>query len=88
MEVSRQLYAPAALSLESHPPCRRLTGPQIRSEICGSEKNPLPGIKPPLPQPVAVMRSTTVLSETQIVMGNELESIWKEAIVAYSKVGV
>jgi hypothetical protein len=66
MEVSGQLHALAALSLEKDPTYlmnRWMGGPQSRSRRGGEEKNsqPLPGLEPPIIQPVA-QRYTTELS--------------------------
>jgi hypothetical protein len=58
MEVSGQLHSPASLTPRKEP-CypldRRLSGPQSRSGRGGEEKNsqPLPGLEPPIIQPVA-----------------------------------
>jgi hypothetical protein len=58
MEVSGQFHAPAALHQYSLD--RRLGGPQSRSERGDEEKNsqPLPGLEPPIIQPVAQHYST------------------------------
>jgi hypothetical protein len=66
MEVSSQLHAPTSLTPGKEPLVpldRRLVGPQSRSGRSGEEKNsqPLPGIEPPIIQPVA-QRYTTELS--------------------------
>jgi hypothetical protein len=58
MEVSGQLHASDALhqgKVPWYPLYRRLGGPQTRSERGGEEKNfhPLPGLEPPINQPVA-----------------------------------
>jgi hypothetical protein len=59
MEVSGQLHAPATLLLGEMPPpryqlCRRLGGPQSRSESGGMEKIPTPdGTRTPVVQSVA-----------------------------------
>jgi hypothetical protein len=64
MRWGGQLHAPAALPPRKEPPwCpldRRLGGPQSRSERGGEEKNsqPLPGLEPPIIQPVARRYST------------------------------
>jgi hypothetical protein len=62
MEVRCQLHATAALPPGKEPLVpieRRLGGPQNRSGRGGEEKNsqPLPGLEPPINQPVA-QRST------------------------------
>jgi hypothetical protein len=66
MEVSGQLHAPAVLPQGNspwYPLDRRLFGTQSWSRRGGEEKNsqPLPGLKPPIFQPVA-RRYTTELS--------------------------
>jgi hypothetical protein len=66
MEVSGQFHVPADLPPGKEPPVsldRRLSGPQSHSRRRGEEKNsqPLPGLKPPIIQPVA-QRYTTELS--------------------------
>jgi hypothetical protein len=66
MEVSGQLHAPAALPQGKsswYALDRRLGGPQSRSGRGGEEKKfkLLPGIKPPIIEPVA-QRYTTELS--------------------------
>jgi hypothetical protein len=58
MEVIGQLHAPAVLPQGNNPwyPLdRRLGGPQNRSGRGGEERNsqPLPGLEPPIIQPVA-----------------------------------
>jgi hypothetical protein len=65
MEMSGQLHAPAALPQGKSPWCPldwRLGGHQSRSGSGGEEKNsqPLPGLEPPIIQPVA-QRYTTEL---------------------------
>jgi hypothetical protein len=61
MEVSGQLHVPA--SSPWYPFDRRMDGPQSLSGLTGEEKNsqPLPGLEPPIIQPVA-QRYTTELS--------------------------
>jgi hypothetical protein len=67
MEMSSQLHAPAALPPAKEPQLplldRWLGGHQSRSGHGGEEKNsqPLPGLEPPIIQPVA-QRYTTELS--------------------------
>jgi hypothetical protein len=67
MEVSGQLHVPATLPPKWKSPWypldRGLAGPQSRSGCGGEEKNsqPLPGLEPPIIQPVA-QRYTTELS--------------------------
>jgi hypothetical protein len=66
MEVSGQLHTSAALppgKRPLYPLDRRLRGPQKRSGHGGEEKNyqPLPGLEPPIIQPVA-QRYITELS--------------------------
>jgi hypothetical protein len=63
MEVSGQLHSPAALSHGNnswYPLDRRLGEPQSRSGRGGEEKNsqPLPGLEPPIIQPVAQSYTT------------------------------
>jgi hypothetical protein len=65
MEVSDQLHAPAALPRGKSPwysLARRLGGPQTRSGDGGEEKNslPLPGLEPPIIQPVAQQPVTEI----------------------------
>jgi hypothetical protein len=61
MAVNGQLHAPAACPW--YPLARRLGGPQSQSGRGGEEKNSqlLPGLEPPIIQPVA-QRYTTELS--------------------------
>jgi hypothetical protein len=66
MEISGQLLVPASLlpgKEPQYPLDRRVGGPQSRSGHGGEEKNsqPLPGLEPPIIQPVA-QRCTTELS--------------------------
>jgi hypothetical protein len=66
MEMGGQLHVPAALPQGKsawYPLDRRLGGLQSRSGGGGEEKNshPLPGLEPPIIQPVA-QRYTTELS--------------------------
>jgi hypothetical protein len=68
MEVSGQLHAPAALpwyQLDR----RLLSRPQSRSGHGGEEKNsqPMPGLEPPIFQPV-VQLCTTELSRLRAIM--------------------
>jgi hypothetical protein len=70
MEMSGQLHASAALTPGKnpwYPLARRLGGPQSRSGCGGEEKNSqlLPGLEPPIIQPVAE-RYTTELSRLLI----------------------
>jgi hypothetical protein len=72
MEVSGQRHAPAASppgKEPRYPLYRRLGGPQSRSGRGGEEKNsqPLPGLEPPIIQPVA-QRYTTELSRLQLFL--------------------
>jgi hypothetical protein len=65
MEVTGQLHAPAALPPGKDPGYlidRRLGGPQSRSGRGGEEKNsqPLPGLEPPIIQPVAQRYTTEI----------------------------
>jgi hypothetical protein len=55
MEVSGQLHASAALTPGEEPFDRRLAGLQSRTGHGGEEKifHPLPGLEPPIVQPVA-----------------------------------
>jgi hypothetical protein len=72
MEVSGQLHAPAAL-LPGKEPCypldRRLGGPRNRCGRGGEQNNflPLPGLEPPIAQPVA-QRYTTELSRILLLL--------------------
>jgi hypothetical protein len=63
MEMSDQLHAPAALlqgKSPRYPLDRRLTGPQSHYGRGGEEKNSqlLPGLEPPIIQPVAQCYTT------------------------------
>jgi hypothetical protein len=66
MEVSSQLHA--QVKRPWYPLDRRLGEPQSRSVRSGAEKNfqPLPGLEPPIIQPVA-QRYTTELSRFQVL---------------------
>jgi hypothetical protein len=67
MEVSGQLYNPAALPPGKspwYPLDRKLGGPQSRSGLAGEEENSqfLPGFEPPIIQPI-VQRYAIELSQ-------------------------
>jgi hypothetical protein len=70
MEVSGQLYAQAGLPQGKspwYPLDKKLSGPQSRAGHGDEEKNsqPLPGLEPPIIQPVA-QRYTTELSRIKL----------------------
>jgi hypothetical protein len=63
MELTGQLHAPAALPpWKYYPLDKRLRGPQSQSGRGGEEKNfqPLPGLEPPIIQPVAQLYTVEV----------------------------
>jgi hypothetical protein len=71
---------------------RRLGGLQNRSAHGDEEKNsqPLPGLEPPIIQPVA-QRSTTeksirasyIASNGRMILKDEIGMLWKEVVEAY-----
>jgi hypothetical protein len=79
MDVSGQLHAPADFPQGKIPWYtldRRLGEPQSRSELGGEEKNsqPLPGLEPPIIQPVA-QRCTTALPINDVLARTQILSL-------------
>jgi hypothetical protein len=82
MEVSGQVHAPAALPEGWSPwyPLDRLGGPQSRYES-GDEKNsqPIPGLEPPIIQPVAQRYTTELKQESPVLFlteHNAMKACW------------
>jgi hypothetical protein len=82
MEMSGQLHAPAALHQGKspwYPLDRRLGGPQSRSGRGGEEKNsqPLPGLEPPIIQPLDQCYTTELSRLISSVNENAYEDVSK-----------